>query len=161
MAKRRGPDQKDLVRWYMDETGKTEVDMHQVARWLILKGYKMKEPPTQVELLAKQLSKQAREETRTDIATGRPYRAYHAFTQRQGEGQLTFWVDIDKAPRKPMVLSFKQRKEQMIGDGLQLSFDIEHWNGAHTGEDPIKEDFDLNDEIEWRRNAPRDDEKAS
>ena len=82
MAKEHGPDQRDLVRWYMDETGETEVDMHKVARWLILtKGYKVKAPPSQVDLLAKQLSKKAREEIRKDSGTGRPYRAYHAFTQ--------------------------------------------------------------------------------
>lgn len=154
--------QKDYIDWYIRETGETEIDMHKVARWLILKGYKVKAPPTQVEMLAKQLSKQAREQTRTDSESGEPYRAYHAFAQRQGDVQLTLWVDIDKAPRKPMLRSLLQRREQMVGDGVQLSLDRDHWNRIHSKEEPIQIDFDFNDDIEWRRNAPKDDdEKAS
>jgi hypothetical protein len=162
MGKRRSPDQKDLVHWYMQETGETEVDMHKVARWLILtKGYKAPTPPSAFDMLAKQLSKQAREQTRTDSESGDPYRAYHAFTHRQGDAQLTLWVDIDKAPRKPMLRSLLQRREQMVGDGVQLSLDKDHWNRIHPQEEPIQVDFDFNDDIEWRRNAPKDDDKKA
>jgi dienelactone hydrolase len=161
MGKKRGPDQKDYVNWYMQETGETEVDMHKVAQWLILKGYKAKTPPSQVDLLAKELSKQAREQTRMDVVSGDSYRAYHAFTQRQGDAQLTLWVDIDQAPRKPMQRSLLQRREQMVGDGVQLSLDRDHWNRIHPNEDPIQIDFDFTDDIVWRRNAPKDEKKAS
>jgi hypothetical protein len=162
MGKRKGYDQRDLLGWYMSETGEAEVDMQKVARWLILtKGYKVPSPPSAVDLLAKQLAKQAREQTRQDAETGNPYRAYHAVTERQGEKQLTFWIDIDKAKRKPMVKSLKQRREQMVGDGVQLSFDKDHWNRVHPEEEPIQIDFDFTDDIEWRKNAPKDNKKAS
>ena len=47
----------------------------------------------------------------------------------------------------------------MIGDGLQLTLDMEHWNSANPKEEPIVLPMDLTDDIEWRKNAP--DEKAS
>jgi hypothetical protein len=162
MGKRRGPEQKDLLRWYMDETGETEVDMHKVARWAILKGWKAPEPVDPVDRLARQLSKEAREQTRHDSSTGKPYRAYHAFTVPQGDKQLTLWIDIDgTAPRRKMHLSLHQRREQMVGDGLQLSFDADHWNGTHSTEEPINIDLDLTEDVEWRKNAPEEDEKKT
>ena len=47
----------------------------------------------------------------------------------------------------------------MIGDGLQLTLDADHWNRIHPAEKPIQIPLDFHDDVEWRKNAPL--EKAS
>jgi hypothetical protein len=150
-----------LIRHYKDVTQKTEVNMHDVAQFAASKGWPLPRPVTALDRLAKEFSQAAREEIRHDKKTGKPYRANHAITEGYGAKQLTLWVDIDEAPRKPMLKSLVQRREQMVGDGLQLTLDAMHWNNIHPTEEPIKLPLDLTDDVEWRLNAPDEGEKAS
>jgi hypothetical protein len=150
-----------LIRHYKDVTQKTEVNMHEVAQFAVGKGWPLPRPIAALDRLAKEFSEAAREEIRHDKKTGHPYRANHAVTTAYGAKQLTLWVDIDEAPRKPMLKSLVQRREQMVGDGLQLTLDAMHWNNIHPTEDPIKLPLDLTDDVEWRLNAPNEGEKAS
>jgi hypothetical protein len=157
---KKGQFKVDVLGWYMQETGKTAVDMHDVARWALTKGWKLPKPADPIDLLAKQFSRAAREQTRRDPTTGRSYRAYHSFPEAQGEAQLVLWVDIDKAARKPMVKSVNQRREQMVGDAVQLTFDIDHWNGIHPSEEPITVPLDFAPDVEWRKNSPIEDDEG-
>jgi len=116
---------------------------------------------TAIDRLAREFSQAAREEIRHDKKTGKPYRANHAVTDGYGAKQPTLWVDIDEAPRKPMLKSLVQRREQMVGDGLQLTLDATHWNNIHPEEDPINLPLDLTDDVQWRLNAPDEAAKAS
>jgi hypothetical protein len=145
-----------IMRLYKEETGEKELDMHKVAQFAARKGYSLPKPADPIDLLAKKLSDAAREEMRYDKATNKPYRANHAYVNDQ---QLTLWIDIDEAPRRPMVKSVVKRREQMVSDGVQLTFDVQHWNSINLNEEPIAADMDLTDEVLWRINAP--DAKAS
>ena len=147
-----------VMRLYKQETGEKELDMHKVAEFAKKKGWPMPRPVDPLELLAKKLSAAAREEIRYDTKTNRPYRANHAYTNDQ---QMTLWIDIDEAPRKPMVKSVVKRREGMVSDGVQLTFDVQHWNRINPNEEPISADMDLTDEVQWRINAPDEDRKAS
>jgi hypothetical protein len=149
-----------LIRLYKDETGKKEVNMHDVAQFAVDKGWPLPRPIAALDRLAKEFSQAAREEVRHDRKTGKPYRANHAVTEGYGTRQMTLWVDIDEAPRKPMLKSLVQRREQMVGDGLQLTLDALHWNNINPTEEPINLPLDLTDDVEWRMNAPDDDQKA-
>jgi hypothetical protein len=143
------------IRQYKFETKKTEINMHDVAKWVERRlNWKMPIPPDPLDMLAKQFSAAAREEIRHDKKTHLPYRANHAMVVRQGGQQLTLWIDIDEAPRKPMLKCLQQRREQMVGDGLQLTFDQEHWNRIHPDEEPIQLPMDITDDVLWRINAP-------
>jgi hypothetical protein len=51
------------------------------------------------------------------------------------------------------------RRNQMIGDGLQLTLDADHWNRIHPDEKPIQIPLDFYDDVQWRKNSPK--EKAS
>jgi hypothetical protein len=82
-------------------------------------------------------------------------------TVRRGSQQLALWVDIDEAPRKPILKCLIQRREQMVGDGLQLTLDADHWNSIHPEEEPIELPLDLGPDVEWRKNAPDENRKAS
>ena len=150
-----------MIRYYKDVTGKTEIDMKEVAKFALAKGWKIPVPTDPLDRLAKEFTKAARDEIRHDKKTGKPYRANHALPIKQGYTQLYVWVDIDEAPQKHIVKSLIMRREQMVGDGLQLTLDADHWNNIHSSEDPITIPMDFTDDILWRKNAPDEDEKAA
>jgi hypothetical protein len=149
-----------LLRWYKQETGTREVDMLELARWAVTKKrYPLPKPIDPLRVLAKQLSRSARVEVRHDPTTGDPYRANHAYRVQQGDQQLTFWVDIDeKPPRHVMLKSLVTRRDQMIGEAVQLTLDQGRWNRLNPDDEPIKLPMDFADDVEWRLNAPRDEE---
>jgi len=118
----------------------------------------MPRPVDPTQMLAQQLAEAAREETRHDAKTGRPYRANHAFPVTQGGQQLYLWVDIDHATRPQMWKSVVTRREQIVSDVVQLRFDAEHWNNVHPAEQPLRVPTDFTEDVEWRING---DEAAS
>jgi hypothetical protein len=150
-----------LIQHYRDETGNASVDMHEVAKFAADRGYPLPKPKSALDRLAEQLSIAAREEVRHDKVTGRPYRANLAVVQWNNGQQLTLWHDIDVAPRRVAHKAFVQRREQMVGDALQLTLDVTHWNRVHECEDPIVMPLDFTDDVEWRLNAPDQDDKAA
>ena len=155
---------QELQRWireYRSTTGIKEVNHHELAAWLKRKGWPMPKPKTDVDLLAEKISEAARLETRQDKITGDQYRAYHSFTVPNGSnGQLTLWVDIDEATRVQMWKSTVNKREQMVGEAWRLTIDVEHWNRINPDQEPIQVPLDFQPDVDWRRNAPNEDEKA-
>lgn len=151
-----------IIRWYRDETGKTEIDMHDVAQFAVARGHPLPAPKSPLDRLAAQFSRAARQDYRDDPQTGNRYRVNHAYSFTQGGAQRTLWTDID-APdnRRQMAMSATQRREQMLGDVYQLTLDLERWNAVHPDEEPLKVVPDFGPDIEWKKNAPGEDEKAS
>ena len=140
-----------VIRLYKQQTGETEIDMHEVARYAVNQlGMVLPTVKPPLELLSEQFSQAAREEIRYDSVTKKPYRANHAVHALQGY----LWVDIDEAPREPMQKSMVMRREQIVGDAVQLSLDADHWNSIHPKEDPIIMPLDFTDDVEWRKNSP-------
>ena len=72
------------------------------------------------------------------------------------------WVDMDDPNTKPnsMRASLVMRREQMVDDGLQLTFDMEHWNRIRPESEHIELPMDLTFDIELRRAAKEDDDPA-
>ena len=148
-----------LIRLYREETGETELDLHEVARFALRKGWPMPKPKSPIDLLAAQIKDAARQEVRKDRGTGRAYRAEHAVPARADKGQGTFyWIDIDDpattfaSMRKSMV----RRREQMVDDGVMLSLDQDHWNSMRPDEEQIALPLDFTQDVEWRKNAMDD-----
>ena len=110
-----------------------------------------------MDALARQFADAARDEIAHDPKSGRPYRVYHAVPVQSGQLTLFHWVDINEAPRKVIHKSLINRREQMVGDGLQLTLDAMYWNGLNPNEEPIVLPMDLTPDIEWRLNAEDDD----
>ena len=139
-----------IIREWIKSTGKTEIDMHEDAEYaMAVHSWPPPAPISPAERLAKEFSEAAREETRQDGKTGQPYRVYHAVKQ-DGAGQGVFWVDIDNAPRKHMVKSAFARREQVIGDMVQLTLDLAHWNRVNPKEQPIVAQTDLTPDVNER-----------
>lgn len=148
-----------IIKKYREETGKDSVDMHDIASYAVKMGWPLPTPKSPLDRLAEQFSSAAREETRRDTVTGKPYRVNLAVTTWQGNTQLTLWTDIDVAPRHIAHKALQQRREQMIGDAVQLTLDVTHWNRINEQEIPIEMPLDFTDDVQWRLNAP--DEKAA
>ncbi len=143
-----------VIRQYRDQTGETDVDMEKVVRFAVQKfNWPLPKPADPYELLAREFAKAAREEIKYDEITGKPYRVNHVFQARPGERRL--WMDIDsaKTTRPKMLKSVSMRREQIVGDGLLLSYDVDHWNSVNPDEEPIQLELDFTDDIAWRKNA--------
>lgn len=135
--------------------------MRKVAEFAVAKGWPLPQPADPLDSLAKLFADAARLEIRYDPETGNPYRANHAFPKRAAMGQLTFsWVDMDDPKTSPtnMRASLVMRREQMVDDGLQLTFDMEHWNSIRPEDERIDLPMDLTFDIELRRAAQDDDD---
>lgn len=149
-----------FIRHYKDQTGTTEIDMHEVALFAKRMGWRMPTPPSDVDLLARQFADDAQAEHRYDKKTGKPYRVYHALPDPR-QLNLFVYVDIDEASRNQMLKSAVNRREQMVSDGYNLTLDLEHWNRINPEKEPIELPMDLTLDIEIRRAADDDEEGAA
>jgi hypothetical protein len=104
-------------------------------------------------MLAKQFTEAAREEVEYDKKTGRPFRVYHALKVSHGGTQLHLFVDIEEATRDQMLVSLVNRRDQMVSDGLMLTYDQDHWNDQHPAQEPIQLPMDLTFDIELKKYA--------
>ena len=148
-----------LILEWKKKTGNVEIDMHKVAEFAAQRGWPIPAPISGIDRLAKEFSQAAREETRQDSKTGRPYRVYHAFPTESKSGQGMLWIDIDEAPRKIMAKSAVMRREQVVGDMVQLYLDLDHWNRKNAGEEPIVLITDVTEDVNERLSGP--DEAAA
>lgn len=159
-------ERQKFIRYWKEQTGESEVDMHAVAKMAIGMGWEAPPPVTEEDRLAKLFKDAARQDIRHDRKTGRPYRGYHAVPKQAADGQLTFsYIDIDDPKTKPE--SFRKacvmRREQSVGDQLQLRLDQIHWNDNRPVEQqieilPADMEFDL--EIAMAAMDRPDDEAA-
>lgn len=136
---------------YQSETGKTDFTAEEVAKFAIERlGLEVPEPPSKEKILAKDLAKIAREETRIDKHTGQPYRKYHCIKQERN-GQFCFvWFDIEKASRLSMQKSAYSRREQMADDANQMVLDLDHWNRSNPDKEPIIISLDVTPDVRER-----------
>jgi hypothetical protein len=161
MAKK-SQDMQRAIHHYRQVTGKTEVDMNEVAKFVVEKlGWQLPQPVDPMDRLARELARAAREETRTDSETGRPYRVNHAIPTTEN-GQTRFvWGDIDKLPRARAHKAFQHRREQMVGDATMLVYDADHWNSFNPREEPIQIELDFGMDVNLRKLASDDGDKKA
>lgn len=138
------------TRWLREKEGR-DLTTHEVALALEAQGWKMPEPKSPVDLLAKDIADALREETRYDNVLAQDYRPNVCYKEQE----KTFWGDIDRVNRRKMTKNYVLRRDQMIGDGTQLKIDLMHWNRINPSEEPIQPDLDFTDDVEWRLNSPK------
>lgn len=161
---RNGKDQErqNIIRLYREELSVDEVNMHDVVDWAVERlGYKLPPPLDPRERAVKDFSRSARAEHAYDEVTHRPYRINHALIREKDGVSMMFWVHIDKAKRSQMLASLTLRREQMVSDAVGLINDADRWNRMHAADEPIQMELDLKPDVEWRMNAPDDDEEAA
>jgi len=159
MSKRQ--EMQRFIRYYKEQTGATEVDMHKVAAFAQQTGWKMPIPPSPLDMLAKQFTQAASEETEYDEDTGKPFRVYHAIPAGNGQLGLFHYVTMADAKRPQMLKAAVMRREQMVRDGLQLTLDLERWNKINPAEEPIVLPMDMTLDIEIAKHADDEEDKAA
>jgi hypothetical protein len=99
------------------------------------------------DILASQMAAALREEMETD-AKGQRYRVNHAVRITQAGVQFTFWASMGFAPHDHMERAFAQRREQIVGDNLQLKIDVDVYNDMNRGKRPeIQLVLDYSDDV--------------
>ena len=136
---------KDYDERYKTETGNDGLlDPHEVAAWALHNGLHKPNPKTIIDAIAADIAQVWREEYRTD-KHGRRYRAKHAATHKKGNKTLSLWADLDdpEAPHNHFVRSFAQRRQQIVGDCLQLKTDVDVYNDKREPDEPIQVPLDF------------------
>lgn len=136
---------KEYVERYKTEVGSDGLlDPHAVAEWAFRNGLHKPSVKTVIDAIATDIAQVFREEYRVD-SLGRRYRAKHATTQKTGNKTLALWADIDdlNAPHTHFVKSFAQRRQQIVGDCVQLKTDIDVYNVKRTPAEPIQIPLDF------------------
>lgn len=132
------------------ENGQVPATAREAVQWGVQK--RMIEVPEVDPLakLAEDMATALREEYATD-REGRRYRVNHAVRLTRGGVQHTFWAMMADAPREHMQKAFIQRREQIVGDCVQLATDVEAYNAMRSEQEPIQMLLDFRDDVEERR----------
>ena len=59
-----------------------------------------------------------------------------------------------------MVRSTNRRREHVVGELVQLSFDLDHWAASNPNEEPIEAELDFSLDVEWRKASDEEDGAA-
>jgi hypothetical protein len=138
--------------WHLYETEKGSLPStaREAVAWGVSKGMIDIPEVDPLAKLAEDMSTALREEYATD-GHGRRYRVNHAVRVSKAGVQYTFWAIMNDAPRDHMQKAFIQRREQIVGDCVQLSTDVEAYNGFNENEKPIQMLFDFREDIDERK----------
>lgn len=134
---------------YETEMGFLPATSRDAVRWGVERG--MIEMPTvdPFDELAKDMSRALREEYGTD-RYGRRYRKNHAVRVTKSGVQHTMWAIMGNAPLEHMRKAFVQRRDQIVGDCVQLATDVEVYNGLNPSQEEIQIPLDFTDDVEER-----------
>lgn len=151
-----------FIRYFREQTGAKEVNMHDVAAMAAKMGWPLPIPADPMDLLAKQFSDAAREEIREDKETNQPYKANLALTKRLASGkQLWLWFDVDDATRPQMVKGLHLYREQMVGEAVIGVNTADHWNRRNPDQRRLPFVTDLTPDVNERAKSASEKEKAS
>ncbi len=124
--------------------------LKQAAKWAVSQGLVDLPKIDPFEVLASQMANALREEIQTDHK-GRRFRVNHAVRITKGGVQYTMWAILNYAPHDHMEKAFGQRREQIIGDCVQLATDVDVYNDMHKGERPmVQMVLDFTDDVAER-----------
>ncbi len=125
----------------------------QVVNWAVSEGLLELPEIDPYEVLAEQMAQALRSELKTD-RSGRRYRVNHAVRITTSGVQYTFWGMLGSAPHGHMEKAFAQRREQIVGDCVQLKTDVDVYNDMNKGKAPaIQLVLDFQDDVAEREQA--------
>lgn len=135
---------------YENEHGTVPATAREAVQWAVQQGLIEMPEVDPYAKLAEDMATALREEYATD-AKGRRYRVNHAVRVTKAGVQYTFWAMMKDAPREHMHKAFAQRREQIVGDCVQLSTDVDAYNDMNADQPAIPMLFDFRDDVEERR----------
>lgn len=141
---------------YEREHGAVPVTLREAVQWGVRQGLIALPEIDPYAKLMEDMATALREEYATD-AKGRRYRVNHAVRVSKAGVQYTFWAMMKDAPRSHMQKAFIQRREQIVGDCVQLATDVEAYNDMNSDQPAIPMLFDFRDDVEERRDWDKED----
>ncbi len=138
---------QEIFRRYQEEVSSDPADLKDVGAWALREKLWTPRPADVAARFAEEMAIALRDEYRTDKA-GRRYRAKHAVRTTLNGKQLSFWADIDLAPRGHMEKAFAQRRRGIVSDCHQLRLDVDHFNGVREDEPPLPLVLNFTDDVE-------------
>ena len=118
----------------------------EAVEWAVADGLLQLPEVDPYDVLAGQMSQALREEY--DTHNGQRYRVNHAVRVTKGGVQYTFWAMMGFAPHEHMEIAFAQRRDQIVGDNLQLKIDVDVYNEMNKGKRPaIQLVLDYTDDV--------------
>jgi hypothetical protein len=139
-----------LWREYEQEHDHAAASAREVVDWAVReRGLRLPHVDPR-DILAGQLARALREEYATDDQ-GRRYRVNHAMRVTKDGVQYTFWGILGFASHDHMQRAFTQRREQVVGDLVQLQIDVEVYNERIPIERRIQLVLDFKDDVSERR----------
>jgi hypothetical protein len=141
---------QQVWHYYEDRHENKPTSARQAVEWAVHEGLLELPEIDPYDVLAGDMAQALREETDTD-ENGRRYRVNHAARVTKGGVQYTFWARMNFAPHDHMEIAFAQRREQVIGDLMQLKTDVDVYNSMNQGKHPpIQLPLDFTDDVAER-----------
>jgi hypothetical protein len=139
--------------WHKYETERKHkpTSAREAVNWAVSEGLLELPEVDPYDVLAGQMSQALRDEYKTD-SEGRRYRVNHAVRVTKSGVQYTFWGVMGFASHEHMEKAFAQRREQIIGDNLQLKTDVDVYNDLNKGKrPPIQMVLDYTEDVAERQ----------
>lgn len=144
---------QQLFHRFDSEHGHLPTGTRPAVEWAVSNGLLDLPEIDPYDVLAGQMASALRAEIQTD-AKGRRYRVNHAVRVTKNGVQFTFWAMMGFAPHTHMEKAFAQRREQIIGDCVQLKTDVDAYNDMNRGKQPeIQLVLDFTDDVAEREIA--------
>lgn len=143
---------QSLWRRFEHEHENAPASAREVVEWAVREGLLELPKIDPFDVLAGNMSRALREEYETD-KEGRRYRKNHAARVTKNGVQITFWGIMGFAHRSHMERAFTQRRDQVIGDCLQLQIDVEVYNAMNALDKPIQLILDFTEDVAEKRAA--------
>lgn len=137
---------------YEKEIGHLPASAREASVWAVKKGFVSLPDVDPYDVLADEMARALREEYAKD-SKGRRYRVNHAVRVTKRGVQYTMWAILQAAPREHMQRAFIQRREQVVGDLVQLAIDVDVYNDMNKDSEPIQIPLDFTHDVEERRAA--------
>lgn len=149
---------QELFHQYTEAHGGVPAPTSEVAKWAVDHGLIERPRVDPMDILADRMANALREEYGTDPETGQRYRKNHAARVTRHGVQFTMWAELDSAPREFMQRALQQRRQQIVGDCIQLKADVDVFNRRNPHEEPIQMILDFADDVAEHEAAiaPRD-----
>jgi hypothetical protein len=119
----------------------------EAVEWAVAEGLLELPEVDPYDVLAGQMSQALRDEFATD-SKGRRYRVNHAVRISKSGVQSTFWGVMGFASHEHMEKAFAWRRDQIVGDNVQLKTDVDVYNDLVRGKHPeIQLILDYTDDV--------------
>jgi len=131
------------------ENGHLPASAREASVWAVDRGLIELPNVDPYDVLADDMARALREEYATD-KKGRRYRVNHAVRVMRRGVQYTMWAMLPTAPRAHMQRAFIQRREQVVGDLVQLVTDVDVYNEMNKDAEPIQLVLDFTHDVAER-----------